>query len=152
MGRYDLVLMLCADTITYICNVDILCLTEHWLCPDALAFLNDIDSMYSSFGVSDKSCFSLNCVAVVRVEKVSCSVQRLNIVTNRIVGITLNFTHYKRLSCLCVCMPSSNATFGEYFECMILLPELFASYAAGSVVCAGNCYVPSALNQRSHSL
>ena len=102
-------------------KIDILCLSEHWLFPDSLCFLNSVSTEFCSCGVSDENLDVLDPyrrgkggVAIMWRKVLNQNVTLLPIDSDRIIGISVELERKQFITILAVYLPSTNADIASY--------------------------------------
>jgi len=129
--------------------LDLLGISEHWLYPDSLTFLDKINSNYVSHGVADNSLHASvtnrrgkGGVAILWHTNLSPYVRTLDIEGDRIVGVCLSFQNSRPLFILQAYLPSSNHPaefFAEYVDYLAGLYDFYRS--VGDVIIMGDLNV-----------
>jgi len=174
MARRDLIVLLLLSVITmstntidvitwnvtgvmssssYLCDVitegkiDICGISEHWLYPHNMFFLDCISSDYNCHGVCDKDLYWTNerrkvgkgGVCIMWRKQLDNFIVPLSIESDRIVGIQLQLLNNQYIYMFQVYLPSSNHSLNEYRECMTILYDLYHTYRdQGLVVFMGD--------------
>lgn len=134
----------------YLCNTlqdtDICCITEHWLMPEQLTFLNSIDTNFRAFGRCDsrievepenRTMRGFGGVAMLWHSKIKAT-PLLQDGNDRIVGICVK-TDNSYLYIIGVLMPSTNLPLCEFRDTMQCLSDLYDKYIEmGTVVVMGD--------------
>ena len=137
----------------FLCNskVDICAISEHWLFPDQLSFLNSIDPQFVGIGVCDKSLDPLSRhrrgkggTALLWNKIIDTCVLPIQTNSDRIVGIEINLKDQRKLCILSVYLPASNHTFETFEESVNELFDLYWCYCSNyEVIIMGdlNCQI-----------
>ena len=137
---------------SYLCDVitqgeiDICGISEHWLSPNNLYFLDTISNDYNYHAVCDNDLYSCKTrkvgkggVAILWNNRYDNYVVPLNIDSDRIVGIQLQNSPGDFVFIFQVYLPCSNHNIEKYNDCIALLYDLHSSFCDhGLTVCIGD--------------
>ena len=121
---------------TILHNIDILAITEHWLFPHSMNFLNSIDPNFTSFGVVDRALeVNANVVSargqggvafLLRKTLVSC-VSFLDLGDDRVIGLKIEYASSKFAFIFAVYLPPVNYAVDDYVDYMTFLDDLYST-------------------------
>lgn len=122
-------------------KIDILCLSEHWLFPNSLCFLDSVSSDFCSHGVSDSGLDisdpfrrGKGGVAIMWRKSLNNNVTLLPIENDRLMGISLQVDNNSYVTILATYLPSANADFNVYLEYLNIVRDTYVFYSETSEV------------------
>ena len=129
-------------------NVDILAITEHWLFPHSLNFLNSIDLNFTSFGVVDRA-LEVNAdivsargqggIAFLLRKSLASCVEFLNLGDDRVIGLKIDYAPSKSAFIFAVYLPPVNYAVDDYTDYITFLDDLYSTYSpVGDVIFLGD--------------
>ena len=135
-----------ADKLLRRLDLDILGISEHWLYPDSIQFLESINSGYSYYAICDNDLFvSDRCrkgkggVAFLWKKCLSSKIRTLELDCDRAVGITLNLPGCRMITLIMIYLPSANHPDTYFAEYLDYIQELFDLYTTlGEVIIMGD--------------
>jgi exonuclease III len=141
-------------------RVDILCISEHWLFPEMLSFLDSIHIDYTGYGVSCKDLDPIAShrrgkggVAILFKKSIQHMVTSLDIDDDRICGISVSFCKDIVIKILSVYLPSSNHTNASYSDYIEKLYDLHNEYSMSEdCIFMGDFNAPIYQEGDNHSL
>ena len=115
-------------------NIDIIGISEHWLFPNSLNFLQTLHTGYDGVGVCSSKSDPFTShhrgqggVALMYKKKLSSSITTIDIDDDRICGINVKFPDGRIVKIIMVYMPSSNYGIADYSNYIEKLYDIYQS-------------------------
>ena len=127
-------------------GIDIMCISEHWLYPDSLAYLNSIDTTFdvfskadSSLNVFDSSRRGKGGLGILWRKDLSSLVSKLYLDDDRLTGICVHLQNNAKLFIINVYMPSTDYPIELYREYVQKVSDIYEEYnSVGQVLLVGD--------------
>jgi exonuclease III len=131
-------------------DVDILCISEHWLFPEMLTFIDSIHADFTGYAVCCKDLDPTTShrrgkggVAILFKKSIQHMITSLDIDDDRICGISLSLCKDIQIKVISVYLPSSNHTNASFSDYIEKLYDLHNKYSmSGDCIFMGDFNAP----------